>query len=116
MKPIHQTFNDGYLKYGHKVTNRSERGKRIGDIFQEEGTLAFHLLNARDQDYSFAGMMGASLDLKIKIRYPPSFRKINRSKLICVIDNIEYDVIKVDNDNDYRYLYFYLQRVGEIDE
>lgn len=116
MQPLHQTFNDGYLKYGHKVTSRSERGKRIGDTFQEEGTLAFHLLNARDQDYNFAAMMGNSLDLKIKTRFPPSFRNINKNKLICVIDNVEYDVIKVDNDNDNRYLYFYLQRVGEISE
>lgn len=114
MKQLHQTFNDGYLQYGYKVTNRSDRGKRIGDIFKEEGKLAFQLLNARDQDYNFAGMMGGSLDLKIKTRFPPSFRTINKNKLICVINKVEYDVIKVDSDKDNRYLYFYLQEVGEI--
>lgn len=114
MKPIHQTFNDGFLKYGRKATSRNDRGKRVGDVFQQEGVLAFHLLNARDSDYQFAGVMGSSLDLKIKTLYPPSFRKVNKNDLICVIDKVEYDVIKVDADNDKRYLFFYLQEVGVI--
>lgn len=116
MKQIHQTFNDGYLKYGHKTTSRTDRGKRIGDVFNEEGSLAFALLNARDSDYQFAGAMGSSLDLKVKTLYPPSFRNINKNKLICMIGTVEFDVIKVDHDKDKRYLYFYLQEVGEIGE
>lgn len=115
-KPLHETFNDGFLKYGHKKTKRSETRKRIGEAFVPEGSLAFRILSARDEDYKFAGMMGSSLDIKIKTRYPPSLRYTNKNKLIVAIDKIEYDVLKADSDSDKRYLFFYLQEVGVIDE
>lgn len=111
-KPVHETFNDGFLSYGHKQTQRSSTGKRIGDIFTSAGKLAFKEMSCRDSDYQLAGTMGASLDLKIKTKFPPSFRNIRKSELICVINNVEYDVLKVDSDRDKRYLYFYLQEVG----
>ena len=109
VKPYRETFNDGFLSYGHKQTQRSTTGKRIGEAFTEEGKLAFKEMSCRDQDYHMAGIMGASLDRKVKTRYPPSFRAINKNKLKVVINNIEYDVITVDSDG--MYLYFYLQEV-----
>ncbi|WBX80126.1 phage head closure protein [Virgibacillus salarius] len=115
-KPIHEVFNDGFLRYGRRKTKRDEARKRIGEEFVEEGKLAFRLLNAREEDYRFAGVMGASLDLKVKTRYPPSFKNVRKSNLKSVIDGIEYDVIDVDRDNDKRYLYFYLQEVGVTSE
>jgi hypothetical protein len=115
-KPLHQTFNDGFLQYGYSKTGRSDRGKRIGGQFQKEGVLAYHLMNARDEDYRLAGFLGVSLDLKVMTRFPPSFSNISKSKLVCMIGDKEYDVIKVDNDNDKRYLYFYLQEVGATSE
>ncbi|SFA50937.1 phage head-tail adaptor, putative, SPP1 family [Parageobacillus thermantarcticus] len=114
VKPYRETFNDGFLSYGHKQTQRSATGKRIGEAFTEEGKLAFKEMSCRDQDYHMAGIMGASLDRKVKTLYPPSFRTINKNKLKVVIDNIEYDVITVDSDG--MYLYFYLQEVGAINE
>lgn len=116
MEPYRETYNDGFLAYGHKQTQRSSTGKRIGEVFTEEGRLAFKEMSCRDSDYQMAGIMGASLDLKVKTLYPPSFRKINKSKLKVVIDQTEYDVIKVDTDTDKRYLYFYLQEGGVISE
>jgi SPP1 family predicted phage head-tail adaptor len=116
VKPYRETFNDGFLSYGHKQTQRSTTGKRIGEVFTEEGKLAFKEMSCRDSDYQMAGIMGVSLDLKVKTLYPPSFRNINKSKLKVVIDNVEYDVIKVDPDAEKRYLYFYLQKVGVIGE
>jgi hypothetical protein len=114
VKPYRETFNDGFLSYGHKQTQRSATGKRIGEAFTEEGKLAFKEMSCRDQDYHMAGIMGASLDRKVKTLYPPSFRTINKNKLKVVISNIEYDVITVDSDG--MYLYFYLQEVGAINE
>lgn len=113
-KPLHEVFNDGFLEYGHDTVKRSPTGKRIGEQFTSEGKLAFKELSAREQDFILAGAMGASLDIKVKTYLPPSFRNVSKSDLKCVIENNKYDVIKADNDN--RYLYFYLQKVGVLDE
>ena len=115
-KPLHEVFNDGFLSYGHNTVIRNDTRKRIGEQFTAEGKLAFKLLSARDQDYEFAGIKGASLDLKVKTPFPPSFRNITKSNLKCLIDGNIYDVIKVDGDSDRRYLYFYLQNVGVFNE
>ncbi len=115
-KPLHDTFNDGFLQYGHRTINRNTKGKRVGESFNSEGKLAFQLMNARDEDYEFAGLMDSRLDIKVKALFPPTFRKVRKSNLKCVIDLIEYDVLKVDWDRSRRYLYFYLQEVGEISE
>jgi hypothetical protein len=69
-------------------------------------------MSCRDSDYQMAGLMGASLDLKVKTLYPPSFRNINKSKLKVIVSGVEYDVIKVDSDSAKNYLFFYLQEVG----
>lgn len=113
-KPVHEVFNDGYLQYGHDAIQRNSRGKRIGEQFTSEGKLAFKELSARDEDYVFAGAMGASLDIKVKTYLPPSFKNVSKSDLKCVIESNKYDVIKADSDQ--RYLYFYLQKVGVLDE
>lgn len=112
MEPLRETFNDGFLAYGYKETIRSESRKSLGSQFIEKGKLHFREISARDSDYQQAGLMGAKLDMKVKTMYPPSFRFINKSKLKIIIRGIEYDAIKVDPDNNQRYLYFYLQEVG----
>lgn len=115
-KPLHEVFNDGFLEYGHNQTLRNATNKRIGEKFTDEGRLAFHLLSAREEDYQMAGSMGASLDMKVKTRFPPFFKNIRKSSLKVKIEKLMYDVIAVDQDNDKRYLYFYLQEVGVADE
>lgn len=114
--PLHETFNDGFLEYGYKKTKRSPTGKRIGEEFQSEGKLAFKEISCRESDYQLAGSIGASLDIKVKTLYPPSFRTINKSKLNVVINNNEFNVIRVDPDSAKSHLYFYLQKVGARDE
>jgi SPP1 family predicted phage head-tail adaptor len=111
-KAYRETFNDGFLEYGHKQTQRTEKGKRIGESFHAEGKLAYKELSCRESDFQMAGIMGASLDLKVKTLYPPSFRTINKSKLKVSVSGSEYDVIKVDTDSHKFYLFFYLQKVG----
>lgn len=115
-KAVHESFNDGYIYYGFDKVKRDKNRKRVGEEFESHGKLAFRIMSARDQDYHIAGLNNASLDLKVKTTYPPNFRLLTVSKLKCVIDNLKYDVIKVDGDNDKRYLYFYLQKVGVLDE
>jgi hypothetical protein len=112
-KPLHEVFNDGFLFYGYDTTQRVN-GKKVGEEFTQEGKLAFQLMSARDQDLQLAGSMNAKLDLKVKTLFPPSFRKVTKSNLKCVIDSVKYDVIHVDWDTDKRYLFFYLQEVGVV--
>ncbi len=114
MERHREVFNDGFLAYGHKITQRSETGKRVGETFNQEGKLAFKKLSVRESDYQMAGHIGAKLDLKVKSLYPPSFRSIDKNKLKIVISTMEYDVIKVDADR--YYLYFYLQEAGAANE
>lgn len=115
-KPVHEVFNDGFLTYGRSKTNRDNSGKRIGEVFTAEGKLSFKLMSARAEDYEMAYSTGTTLDQKIKTRFPPSFRNIKKTNLKVRIDSTEYDVINVDWDSEKRYLYFYLQEVGEVDE
>jgi hypothetical protein len=112
-KPEHEVFNDGFLTYGHDTTKRIG-GKRVGEDFTAEGKLAYKELSARGEDHQMAGMMNASLDLKVKTMYPPPFRNITKTNLKCLIDNRKFDVIDVDWDAEKRYLYFYLQEVGVV--
>ncbi|GAF63648.1 hypothetical protein BTS2_0539 [Bacillus sp. TS-2] len=113
-KPIHEVFNDGYLEYGRSIIER-ERGKQVGSTFSGEGVLAYQLMSAREEDYSLAGALNATLDLKIKTRFPPHFKSIRRSNLAAVIDKTEYDVIRVDWDSKKNYLFFLLQEVRPIE-
>lgn len=110
-----ETFNDGYLVYGRKVTKRSSTRKRIGETFQAEGTLAFKLMSERAEDYQMAETMGHQLDLKVKAPLPPLFNKRKSSTLKIQIDGMEYDVITVDYEPSRRFLYFYLQEVGGVE-
>lgn len=115
-KAYRETLNDGFLQYGYKKTKRSERGKRIGEEFHQEGKLAYKEMSFRDSDYRMVGVLTTGLDLKVKTLYPPSFKKINKNKLKVKIDEVEYDVIKVDPGSTKKYLYFYLQQVVKNSE
>lgn len=114
-KPLHEVFNDGFLVYGKESTQR-DKGKKIGESFAPEGKLAFKLMSAREEDYQLAMAMSATLDLKVKTMRPPSFQTLSKANLKCIIDGIKYDVIQMDGDAGKRYLYFYLQNVGVVNE
>ncbi|SEB15763.1 hypothetical protein SAMN05421743_12140 [Thalassobacillus cyri] len=115
-KPLHEVFNDGFLNYGKLTTQRNQARKRIGEVFAAEGKLAFKLMNAREEDYQMAGSMNASLDMKVKTPFPPGFQNVKKSSLKCKVNSILYDVITVDWDSSKRYLYFFLQEVGDLNE
>lgn len=115
MKQHRETFNDGFLVYGQKTTER-KNGKRIGDKFEPIGRLAYKEMSCRDSDYQMAAIGSSSLDIKIKTPYPPSLMKRNKSKLTIVIDQVEYEVLKADPDYSKSHLYFYLQEVGAVNE
>lgn len=114
-KTIRETFNDGYLFYGRRKTLRTD-GKKTGTEFESEGKLAFKEMSIREEDYQVADMSTTTLSLKLKTLYPPFFKRIRKNKLKVLIDDVEYDVLKVDPDYRKNFLYFYLQEVGEYSE
>lgn len=115
-KRLRETFNDGILEYGQRITMRTDTGKRIGDQFVSEGRLWFKEMSHRETDYRLADALGTKLDMKVKTLFPPTFNKKNKVKLVIFIDEIEYETIRVDHDDSKAYLYFYLRKVGEKDE
>lgn len=113
MKPQHRdNFNDGYLQYGYRTTQYSETGKRLGEVFEMLGTLAFEEMSCRDQDYLLANALGSRLDLKVRTMLPPTFKSVDKSKLKVSIGTEKFDIVKIDTDRNKNYLYFYLQKVG----
>lgn len=111
-KKIRDVLNDGFIQYGTKETERSSKGKRIGEKFVPMGRLAYQEMSCRDEDYEMAKVLSAVLSLKIRTLCPPRLRKYNKNKLKVIVEGTEYDVIKVDSDREKMYLYFYLQEVG----
>ena len=109
-------LNDGFLVYGMDENIQSAKGKSIGERFQRIGHLAYQELSCRDEDYVMAQNINSSvLNLKVRTLFPPNLRKVSKSNLKVVIDNIKYDVIKTDTDKDKRYLFFYIQEVGNFE-
>lgn len=115
-KQIREVLNDGFANYGVQKTERSANRVRVNGKFENMGRLAFKTLSCREQDYQIAQTLSAVLDMKIKTFYPPDLKDFPKNKLKIRINNIEYDVIKVDHDTEKRYLFFYLQEVGNIDD
>lgn len=115
-KRLRETFNDGVLSFGHRVTQRSETGKKIGETFMEEGRLFYREMSHREADYRLVDALGSSLDIKVKTMYPPSFRTVDCNRLVIHIGEDEYETIRVDTDETKSYLYFYLQKVGNSNE
>lgn len=111
-KKIRDVLNDGFIQYGTKETERSPKGKRIGEKFVPMGRLAYQEMSCREADYEMAKVLSAVLDMKIRTLFPPSLRKFSKNKLKIVLDETEYDVIKADTDREKMYLYLYLQEVG----
>lgn len=110
-----EVFNDGYLTYGYMETERDDNESIIDEVFTEMGSLAYKHMSARESDYQLTDTMGSRLDMKVKTRFPPSFRKVNKNKLTVMIEGDEYNVTHVDPDNVNRFLYFYLEKVGNHD-
>ncbi|EGO2798141.1 phage head closure protein [Enterococcus faecalis] len=110
MDRIRETFTDGVLYFGRFKDILSEKKKRIGKEFVEEGKLFFRYLSIREQDYISCSSFGKQVDVKLKTHYPYSLKKNMNQKLAFIIDDEQYEAIKIDKDTNY--LYFYLAKVG----
>lgn len=102
-KVKHETYNDGFLKYGKIKAIRNENKVKIGEEFEEIGILPYEIMSIRDNDNIVADSLGYTINKKIKVphRQLPENIKVK-------IDNEIYDIVKKDSSNKVK-LYLYLQ-------
>lgn len=115
-KKYRDVLNHGYLQYGKKETQLSERGKRVGEKFVPIGRLAYQEMSCRDEDYAFAQSSSSVLSMKVRTLCPPNLRNVTKNTLKIIVNGTEYDVIKVDSDRSKAYLFFMLQEVGAYEQ
>lgn len=115
MPQNHDPFNDGFMVFGNNQTKYSGK-KSVGKEFIKSGTMAFTEMSVRDQDYTLIDALGSTLDMKIKTMYPIHLEKDLANKFTVRIKGTEYETIKVDRDRNKDYLFWYLKRVGEVNE
>lgn len=111
----HDPFNDGFMTYGQDVT-LYELKKKIGTRFEQSGVLAFTEMSVRDQDYTLVDALSGTLDLKLKTMYPIHLESKLVNKMTVHVKGTRYETIKVDRDRNKDYLFWYLQKVGVVDE
>ncbi|WP_301357776.1 hypothetical protein [Enterococcus spodopteracolus] len=110
MERTRETFNDGVLFYGINKALYSDKRKKIGVEFELKGRLFYKLMYARDSDYQMCRSLGAVLEIKLKTLKPRNFNQLDMTKLIIMINDKRFEVIKTDHDANY--LYFYLTKTG----
>ena len=103
----HETFNDGVLRYGYMEPVLNSFKKKLGEVFKDKGILFFKRLSSREADVIRCSSLGYSLDIKLKVPYRPNITTTDK----VFIENINYDIIYLDEDNK-RYIYLYLQKAG----
>lgn len=99
----HETYNDGFIRYGLIQTVRNEKKVKTGEEFKKKGILPYELVSIRDNDNLIADSLGYTIDKKVKVPYRilPENIKIQLGKNI-------YDIVKKDSSDKIN-LYLYLQ-------
>jgi len=99
----HETYNDGFIKYGSIQPIRNQNKVKIGEKFEEIATLPYELMSIRDNDNIIADSLGYTINKKIKVPY----RQLPENIKVKIDDAI-YDIVKKDSSNKVN-MYLYLQ-------
>lgn len=99
----HETYNDGFLKYGSIKPLRNKNKVKIGEEFKKIGILPYELMSIRDNDNLIADSLGYTIDKKIKVPY----RLLQENTKVKINEEI-YDIVKKDSSDKIN-LYLYLQ-------
>lgn len=106
-------LNDGLLAYGKKTSQRDPiTRKYIGEVFKDEGHLYFDYRSLRQSGYFVSDANISKSDIKVVTYYNPEISESHK----VVIEGIEYDIVTLDVSDDKWYMYWYLQRVGKIND
>lgn len=105
VKVKHDTYNDGFVRYGTIKIIRNENMVKTGEQIKEIGILPFAISTIRDNDNIVAESMGYTINKKIKVPY----RELPQNIKITINNEQDiYDIVKKDS-SDKKNLYLYLQ-------
>lgn len=103
-------YRDGYVSFVRPLdTKVSTFGAPINTRFESDTekvvVLAYDRMSSRQQDLDFAHLEDKKLDLKIRCPYQPAVN----TKQQAIVEDILYDVYKVDADPNKMQMFIYLQ-------
>ena len=107
-----EELNSGLLFYGTKETKRDSLGKNPKSVLIDEGKLRFKYKSIREMDFKQYYGISNKLDIKVKAYY---VKNIEESHIVK-IDKEYFDIIKIDYDNERKYMYLYLARKRSLDD
>ncbi|WP_304341254.1 hypothetical protein [Metaclostridioides mangenotii] len=107
-----EELNSGLLFYGTKETKRDSLGKNPKSVLIDEGRLRFKYKSIREMDFKQYYGISNKLDIKVKAYY---VKNIEESHIIK-IDKDFFDIVKIDYDNERKYMYLYLARKRSLDD
>lgn len=102
-KVKHETYNDGFIKYGSIKAIRNKNMVKTGEEFSKLGILPYELMSIRDNDNLIADSLGYTVDKKIKVPY----RELQEN-IKVELNKVVYDIVKKDSSDKIN-LYLYLQ-------
>lgn len=107
-----ELLSDGLLQFGKITTQRDKEAKIIGQAFEALGGLFFNFQSIRQSDFEQYGTTESGVDLKVKTYYTAQVETSHK----IIIDGIEYEITAIDPDRKRIYMYWYLSKVGKLDE
>lgn len=107
-----EELNSGLLFYGTKETKRDSLGKNPKSVLIDEGRLRYKYKSIREMDFKQYYGIANKLDIKVKTYY---VKNIEESHIVK-IDKEFFDIVKIDYDNERKYMYLYLVRRGSLDD
>ena len=107
-----EELNSGLLLYGTKETVRDSLGKNPKTDLTVEGRLKFKYKSIREMDYNQYYGISNKLDIKVKAYYVMNIEESH----IVKIDKYFFDIVKIDYDNERKYMYLYLARKRSLDD
>ncbi len=107
-----EELNSGSLLYGTKETKRDSLGKNPKSVLNDEGKLHFKYKSIREMDFKQYYGISNKLDIKVKAYY---VKNIEESHIVKIEKNY-FDIVKIDYDNERKYMYLYLARKRSLDD
>lgn len=109
---IEEVLNDGYLLIGKKTTLRDENRVKTGTKFVISQKLYFLYKQIREQDFMFFKGYDSLDSLKVKTY---CVDKVRNDEIVN-LNGDYYTIVRVDYDNDRKYMYLYLSKRSDDDE
>lgn len=109
-KRITEPLIDGCLMYGRVDVKRDQNNKLIGRDPVFYGRLFFDQCSIREQDYTYFDSTHLIHAKKVKTYYLKN--ALGSTKVL--MDDLIYDVTRIDPDKERKYMYWYLQRTDDM--